>query len=138
MAKYNPEEKFNTNWTLDEMVQAVHKKNCEASKWSFSPLKKLSYGYENLAVCIGNYLTKTPLGRIAIAEQIHESWIENYIYWRDNMHKHPEFIPPYTPLGDERRNTCAVTAFKDLPQDEQNKDFVLADILVNLDNIMDS
>ena len=68
-----------------------------------------------------------------IAEKIHISWSEHYQYWRDSTpwtRTDALYYKPYTPVGDEKRNQQALAAYADLPQEEQNKDLVIASFLI--------
>lgn len=125
------------NKTLNDWVQEFHKINCEENKWSFTPLKPGAYGYDNLVICLGNFFSsqsapkETSLEEVAIL--IHDSWVENYIYWRDNKPWEKEgYFKPFKPINDERRNKCAETSYKDLPDDEKEKDLILARYIIKL------
>ncbi len=65
---------------------------------------------------------------IEIADFIHQGWVINYNYWRDHKPWEKEVCrnKPAKPLNDERRNLCAETKFSDLPNDEKEKDLLLA------------
>lgn len=125
---------------LDTWVQEANKYNCEKNNWKHLPLKKGSFGYDNLAVSLGYvlnyYISK---GYILpkykyIASLVHEGWCKNYIYWRDNKPQNStiyKYIAPYNPLGDDRRNLCSQTNFEMLDKDEQEKDYIIATFLYN-------
>jgi hypothetical protein len=105
----------------------------EASGWKYFPLSKGSFGYDNIAVSLGFVDCKVPLTRELIAEMVHNGWVCNYTFWRDNKpFEDPSgnYKKPYTPLGDERRNACASTPFAQLPQDEKDKDLIIADFVL--------
>jgi hypothetical protein len=121
---------------LDTWVQDAHRHNCEIGKWEYAPLKKGAFGYDNLAVSIGYALSNYVYDDDAettyiLADLIHQGWCMNYVFWRD--HKpyagSTQYIAPYNPLGDERRNMCAETEFYFLDREEQDKDFNIADLL---------
>jgi len=131
------------NKTLHEWVDLVHEKNSIINKWKVITLKKGCFGFDNLAVSlchvfnyIDRYVTYT-IDDIACA--IHDGWCENYLFWRDNKpfeesycSQHSQtWIKPFTPLGDERRNICASTKYEDLPQDEKDKDIIIAQIIID-------
>lgn len=134
---FNYNDKF-YDIDLDTWVQETHKYNCEKNNWKYSYLKKGAFGYDNLAVSIGftlrkyehNYDEESSLYKLA--ELIHDGWSINYIYWKE---KHPEnsktykYIAPFNPLEDERRNTCAITQFRWLDDEEKNKDYIIAEFL---------
>ena len=123
--------------TLDVWVGMAHKFNCESNKWKHIPLKKGAFGYDNLCVSLARAL-KYIKARLdedyvfdieKIANKIHIGWTENYLYWRDNSPwKNKEYIyyKPAKAIGDARRNNCAELDYDDLPQDEKDKDIIIA------------
>ncbi len=132
---YNYDDKYN-EITLDDFVQYVHKRNCEENKWKHTALKKGAFGYDNLCVTIGtvfnNKITKDSAHE-DVAKWVHDGWIENYTYWRDNTpwdNKNMTYYKPYNPFGDERREMCAKTEYKDLPDDEKEKDLLIAKFIM--------
>lgn len=116
------------NYDLRTLVQMTHKHNCEESGWTVAPLKEGCFGFDNLAVCIGyaNCTAFDPDDIDSLSNIIHEAWIMNYTYWRDNKPWLNGYIKPAKPLNDERRNSLALLSFPDLPEDEQEKDRILA------------
>ncbi len=118
-------------FTIKDLVQDLHKFNCTQNKWFFNPLKPGSYGFDNLATCFNIVL---PLithkdSSEKIADLIHSAWTINYCYWRDNkpwLRKDFIYYKPNKPINDERRNLCATTAYKNLPDDEKEKDLIIA------------
>ena len=108
---------------LKHWVQMCHQEN----KWNYNPLKKGSFGYDNIVVSLVKFFSKTSTSSDE-NDAIHQGWQENYIYWRDNKPFLPLNISLYTKpaksLGDERRDMCAVTTYKDLPEDEKEKDLI--------------
>jgi len=137
---FNYEQEFH-DFTIDTLVKNAHKYNCDANKWSHIPLKKGSFGYDNLAVSIGYTLQNFIFSKLSndkiidiLADLVHQGWCINYIYWRDNepqFDKTFKYIPPYNKLGDTRRNTCTVTDFYLLDKEEQDKDYIIANFLYN-------
>ena len=133
--------------TLDSWAQDANIFNCICHGWNVSTLKKGSFGYDNLIVSIGYTLTHcknfTEEEIEKISELIPEGWIINYTFWRDNdpwlidysnsivRSNVYKYIKPYAPLGDERRNNCAGLCYKNLPQEEKEKDIILAKFLIN-------
>ena len=119
-------------YTIDSWVQSAHKHNCMSNGWKVTPLHKGAFDYDNLACSINKVLqsTQTPLGLSVdeAADLIHQGWIENYIYWRDTMpwKNSTTYRKPASPLGDARRNKCADTPYVNLPQDEKDKDILIA------------
>jgi hypothetical protein len=118
---------------LDTWVQETHKYHGEKYGWKHYPLKKGSFGYDNLAVSIGYALTRYVPDKEELAKNIHKGWCMNYIYWRDEkpQETNPDdkYIAPYTPLNDERRNLCAQTDFFSLEKEEQDKDYIIAEFI---------
>ena len=41
------------------------------------------------------------------------------------------YYEPYNKLGDERRNTAAITEYNDLPQEEKDKDIIIANFIMS-------
>ena len=129
------------NISLDEWVQLVHKNNAKLNCWKYSPLKKGCFGYDNLAISIGHVFTEYPEMKThskeetdildVLAEAIHVGWTENYLYWRDNKPwlNDKNYTKPAQSLGDSRRNLCAETDYNHLPEDERNKDIIIASFI---------
>lgn len=94
-----------------------------------------SFGFDNLICSLGKVFESNIkiTDKNEIASLIHEGWIENYIYWRDNKpyEKNKLYYKPYDSLNDERRNKCSQTKFEDLSQEEKNKDLIIAEFLIN-------
>lgn len=116
---------------LEDLVQECHEYNCRVNGWYFNKLKVGCYGFDNLAVCIGyvmnNIVKDTPVEKIA--DLIHQGWIMNYVFWRDEkpwLNKDYVYQKPSKPVNDKRRNLCAVTEYDNLPADEKEKDQILA------------
>ena len=125
--------------TLDRWAQEAHKFNCISHNWNIEPLKPGNFGYENLIVSLGYTLinckdfTNTVENIETISDLIHKGWTINYMFWRDNSpweNTDYKYYKPFPPLGDERRNNCALIDFQDLPQDEKDKDIILAKFLI--------
>ena len=132
--------------TIGECAQLIHKYNCEQSGWKYTPLKLGAYGFDNLVVClhyvISNSLALEKNKRLSdedleeISDLIHEGWIRNYLYWTHNkpFEHNSNYIKPYALLGDDVRNMCAKTLYKDLPEDQKQKDRVIAKIIIDMLN----
>jgi len=136
MYKYDREIYY---MTLDSWCQEAHKYNCLSHGWNNALLKKGSFGYDNLIVSIGYTLinckdfTNTVENIEIIANMIHLGWIHNYTFWRDYSpwnNTDYKYYKPFDPLGDDRRNECAFLDYKDLSQEEKNKDIILAKFLI--------
>ena len=138
---------------LSDWVQELNKYNSIKNGWRVSHLNEGCFGFDNLATCFGivmklinkedlSSLSLTlplplpltlPLTLTNIAEKIHDAWIINYIYWRDNIKTIPSnYTKPAKPLNDERRNNCAKLKFSDLPDDEKEKDLILAQFFLDI------
>lgn len=117
--------------TIFDLVQELHKYNCDNNGWFYNPLKPGCFGFDNLVICIG-YITpllNKNLTLQEIADLVHQAWTINYIYWRDNkpwLRLNSPYIKASKPLGDKRRNECANTKYSDLPHEEQEKDLIIA------------
>ena len=121
--------------TVDEWVQVIHKYNCKQNNWNYNPLKKGSYGYDNLVYSLIYAISaiKEDITDNELAVSIHQGWTDNYLYWRDNApYETRSYQKPYKPLGDERRNYCASRAYEDLSQEEKDKDLFLTRTIIEL------
>jgi hypothetical protein len=122
--------------TLDEWVQLVHKYASTKLKWKYFPLKKGAFGYDNFIMSLGYLFTKSSLKEYddieLMAHFIHDGWAVNYIYWRDNEPwlSDDGYISPGKKLDDDRRNLCAKMNFVTLPEDEKEKDRIIAEFVV--------
>jgi hypothetical protein len=133
---------------LRDWICEIHQEFSDKYDWVYYPLRPGTFGYDNMAMSIvyamnalhphihmrlANILDDTSLhnttGLKIIAEAVHDGWVKNYIYWRDHTIT-PPYIAPSGPLGDDRRNTCAVTPFEQLPPHEQEKDLIIARYIV--------
>ena len=130
--KYKYDQVF-ISQTLDEWIQQAHRYNCQSNKWKYTPLKRGAYGYDNLAICLGNILTyienhgMSELNVTKLASNVHDGWTENYIYWRDyTPFVHGVYLKPYNPINDERRNACASMTYEQLSDEEKEKDLIIA------------
>ncbi len=127
--KYNYNEQFGDK-TLTEWADICHKELSRVSKWKYIPLKAGSFGFDNMIISIGYLFENFEKNELEhLAELIHKGWTINYIYWRDNKPKAP-YLSPAKPLGDKRRNDCAIIPYKNLPEDEKEKDRVIARTLM--------
>jgi hypothetical protein len=131
--EYDMEIGFDNTHTLDDMIQKLHKYNSEQNRWKHIPLKKGCFGYDNIAISIMYTLNKVKskekLDKCTvdkIADYVHRAWSKNYIYWRDNEPWIEGYIKPAKKLNDDNRNTLAETDYKDLPEDEKEKDKIIA------------
>ena len=117
------------HYTLDSLVQETHKHNCEVNGWQFKPLLRGAFGYDNLCLSIAKLLdcNQMQLTDEKAAEIVHDGWVQNYLYWRDNS---PWTNTSVNPIGDERRDKCAATKFIDLPQEEKDKDFIISNFIL--------
>lgn len=118
--------------TLLEWVEGAHAHLSQESGWSYRPLNPHTFGFDNMACSLMHVFkaleTVQCISLEDMASHIHEGWIENYTWWRDEK---PWLLfknckAPYNPLGDERREKCASLPYKDLPPDEQEKDRIIA------------
>jgi len=118
--------------TLDKWTNLAHQYNCKHNKWSCYALKKGSFGYDCMAYCLAysfNIIkTSNEFTINEIAEIIHEAWSEIYTYWRDYKPwlKNKSYIKSAKPLDDKRRNELAETSFDSKPEDEKQKDLIIA------------
>jgi len=120
---------------LDQWVQEAHRANCKANGWSYQPLKKGAFGYDNIAVSLvylfdAFYETSD---NDELASAVHNGWCENYLYWRDNKPylTNTNYHRPAKAIGDALRNKCAELPYDKLPKDEQVKDMVFVHFVKN-------
>ncbi len=127
----------------DAKVQALHNGNCDAYGWKYTPLTPGAYGYDNLVRTIyevERYLAeKKDATDLDVAAVVHDAWVKNYVYWRDNIDKilseetqkqKGVYRKPFKPFTDEIRDKCAATTFADLNEEQRLKDIVLAKLLL--------
>jgi hypothetical protein len=123
-------------------VQIAHKNNAEKRKWEHKDLLPGSWGYDALAITICGALETYCLcaaERLAekqtlceMAAAIHLAWREIYIFWRDNKPQERQdvnYTPPYSPLGDKKRDDLSMTAYSYLAPEEKEKDNILAEFI---------
>jgi len=120
---------------LQEWVIITHKEMARLSGWECKPLVPGMFGYDNQAHSVATALTgfKWGMNRDNVASLVHDGWVTNYTYWRDNKPwetKPNVYFKPAKPLGDETRNNCASLSYHNLPQSEKDKDLMIADVLL--------
>lgn len=115
---------------LRDAATGAYRALAAASGWSALPPRPGQFGFDNLISSVGHALGSWPEGGDVdrVAALVHDGWVRNYRYWRDVQ---PwalglGYRAPAAPLGDLRRETCALAAFADLPPDEQEKDRIVA------------
>jgi len=133
----NKQYSFNTIYqgkTLADWIIITHREMSRLSGWKYMPLNPGTFGYDNQANSAALALTKYKEGmtRDELASIVHDGWTINYTYWRDNKPWKTDnlYKAPAKPLGDKNRDSCAVTSYENLPQEEKNKDLMIADILL--------
>ena len=126
------------NTTLNDIVEKIHKEISTLNNWSYKPLSKGMYGYDNLILSIGYILKYCPdkLNQECVAEYAHVGWAVNYKYWRDNKPwtSNKYYKNPGKELGDERRNRLAEINFNDLPDNDKETNLTIAKYLINMIN----
>jgi hypothetical protein len=131
---YNMDIGFDTKSKLDTAIQKLHKYNSERNRWKYIPLKQGSFGYDNLAISIVYTLNKIKSKEKLenksiekVADYVHCAWSKNYVYWRDNEPwLNGTYIKSAKKLDDKNRNLLAETNYEDLPEDEKEKDRIIA------------
>lgn len=132
--EYNSEVGFEKKYKLKDIVQECHTYNSKQNNWKVFPLKEGSYGFDNIAICFYYIFKKIKsqdrlktIDDEKLSDYIHRAWIKNYIYWRDNKPwKTDGYIESKKPLNDINRNKLAETEYNDLPEDEKEKDRIIA------------
>jgi hypothetical protein len=117
--------------TLDNWVNDIHRYLSDNSGWVYQPLKPGSFGYENILFSFADVAYAIDSGTRdleVLAAEVHSAWKINYEFWRDNSPfiTNELYIKPFNPLGDERRNLCASRTYDELPEDEKQKDRIVA------------
>jgi len=127
------DEKF-YGYTLDELARMCHKELANVSGWKYVELRKGTFGYDNMVMSVGRVMRGGEKGEDGMARLVHEGWVSNYIFWRDTKHymTNLEYVKPFNPLGDIRRELCAKLAYDELPEDEKEKDLVIARVLIKV------
>ena len=126
--------------SLAEWANLAHKELSIKSGWKYFPLQPGQFGFDNMVVSIGYAFSKTnskmTTAQSKMADLIHDGWISNYTYWRDEKPwlTNSLYKKPAKALGDDRRNECATTAYSDLPNEEKEKDDIIADFLIKIIN----
>ena len=119
---------------LYQWVDEVHKYMSKEMGWKYYPLKKGAFGFDNLVISIAYTFDKEKkLNNIdTVANLVHEGWIQNYSFWRDfrPFDSGNLYFEPAKALGDERRELCCDTEYKDLPEEEKEKDKMIAKYLI--------
>lgn len=124
----NRKYKFSAKYLDKPLSQWIGDANAEMG-WSRTATAPGTYGYDVMASSMAYGLQEAIEGERnleKLAEQIHAGWAESYVYWRD--------MKPWTTAGykmpkkaaDEERNKYVESEFKDLPEDEKEKNLVLA------------
>lgn len=119
--------------TLDEIVQKLHLHNARMQGWYAHPLKRGAFGYDNLVLSVVTVMEKCNLHEDddeILATAVHEGWAANYLYWQAHKPWLPAktslYTQPAKALNDERRNMCARSSYEDLPEEEKQKDLIIA------------
>ena len=132
--EYDSEIGYDTKYILKNVVQELHEYNSKQNGWKIFPLKEGAFGFDNLVISICYTLNKVKTKEELndknlekLADYVHRAWIKNYIYWRDNEPwKIGNYIKSAKPLNDKNRNILAETKYEDLPEEEKNKDRIIA------------
>lgn len=121
---------------LSEWINLVHIHLSHELNWKYFPLKPGAFGYDNLAHSISWVFIKCDGTENIekISDYVHRGWTINYIYWKDHEPwiSNKEYIKPGNKLGDDRRNMCAATPYKNLPDEEKIKDKIIAQYLIKI------
>ena len=120
---------------MKEWVTAAHKDMSLKSGWKYFPLSPGTFGYDNQAHSLGHVFDnyEDGMNRDQIACLVHEGWCINYLFWRDHKPwlKDKSYKAPSKPLNDKRRNECTAQTYDQLPQDEKDKDLMIADYILS-------
>lgn len=125
--------------SLHDWATKVNSRLCTLKNWPVSPLRKGSFGYDTTIMSVGNAFRETDTMEIIrksdLAQKIHQGWVANYVYWRDNRPYEKEnglYIKPSTPLGDVHRDLCVLQSYSEISVEVREKAELIAGILLNL------
>jgi uracil-DNA glycosylase len=103
-----------------------------------SSLQPGAFGYDSMCMSIGRLFQNLTFDVETASDIVHEAWIENYTYWTANKpwkgsatHAKGVYRKPKNAFGDERHERCAATKYADLPDDEKEKDRIIARYIIN-------
>ena len=133
---YNYSDVYNGK-TLGEWVNLNHRENCRINGWASTQLRAGAFGFDNIATSLAYFFdaqkNESSYDDIALASAIHNGWIENYLYWRDNKPwlgtGKNIYFKAAKPIGDKQRDMCASTPFEHLPEEEKAKDMVFVNFM---------
>ena len=131
---YDSDIGYENTYKLKDVVQELHAYNSKQNGWKVFLLKEGAFGFDNLAICIMYILNKIKSQEKLknkdiekLSDYVHRGWIKNYTHWRDTEPwKSADYIKSAKPLNDENRNKLAETDYEDLPEDEKEKDRIIA------------
>lgn len=130
--------------SISDWVQNVYRTQSIEYGWIYYPLAEGSFEFDNLVHSITALLSRTRFDsfdsltfdqtRDMLADLVHQGWVKNYIYWRDNEPwvSNRLYRAPHNSLGDARRNKCALTSYSELNADEKDKDIVVVNAILKL------
>ena len=129
--------------TLHQAVESLQKYLCAQNDWHDCHLKVGSWSYDNLAHliyilnewCLQKW-TKQPKVLFTtemLSKVVFRAWKDNYLYWRDYqpyLKNKRYFLPNKIPFNEER-DLRAKTLYKDLPQEQKEKNVIYVDWYVS-------
>lgn len=124
---------------LSQWVSEASAYNNQKQGWGNQKLQPGSFGYDNIAISLATLFEDESLSYIVQensveegAGLIHYGWAINYCFWRDQKPwlKNKAYSKPSSPLGDERRNQCALLVYDDLSEEEKDKDRIFAEFVI--------
>ncbi len=121
---------FNTI-PLKDWVQSVNNHMSCVYNWKVIPLQPGAFGFDNMCMSIGRLFQNLTFDVEEASDIVHKAWIENYTFWIANEPWHNGYRKPKKPIGDERRNRCATTQYSALPDEEKDKDRIIARYIIN-------
>lgn len=120
---------FNTV-PLHYWVQAVNNQMSYIYYWE-NNLKSGTFGFDNMCMSIGRLFQNFTFDIEEASSIVHNAWIENYTFWVSNKPWNNGYEKPLKSIRSKRRERYAITQYVDLPEDEKDKDRVIAKYIIN-------
>jgi len=94
-------------------------------------MKPGGFDYDNMCMSIGRLFENLTFDVETASNIVHDAWIENYTYWITNKPWKSGYRKPRNTFRNEQHEKCAATKYANLPDDEKEKDRVIARYIIN-------